>query len=84
MVCPSPGLTVIRDNDHVRYARVSANGTAGFVDVRCAPEGEGTRVHVGYDLTATSDAGVTALEQFAHGYDDMLHAWRDLASRVLA
>lgn len=77
-------VTVIREEDHVRYARLSSNGTAGFVDVRCAPADEGTRVRVEYDLTATSDAGVTSLGQFTREYDDMLEEWRALASRVLA
>ncbi len=81
---PVTWVTVIRDSDHVRYARVSANGTAGFVDVRCAPDSAGTRVHVEYDLTATNHAGAASLEHLADGYDDMLHEWRDLTSRLLA
>ena len=81
---PVTWVTVIRDHDHVRYARVSSNGTAGFVDVRCELEKDGTRVHVGYDLSATSDAAGVALVQFADGFDDMLSMWRDLTGRVLA
>ena len=80
---PVTWVTVIRDDDHVRYARLSGNGTAGYVDVRCELTKDGTRVHVGYDLTATSDPAGAALEQFADGFDDMLSTWRDLTRGVL-
>lgn len=76
-------MTVIRDDDHVRYARVSGNGTAGYVDVRRELSEGRTRAHVGYDLTVPSDAAGTAIKQFADGFDDMLTEWRDLVGRVL-
>jgi hypothetical protein len=76
-------VTAIRERRHARYARVSANGTTGLVDVRCEPEADRTRVHVSYDLTATEDAGTEALAELARGYDEMLLSWRDQATRAL-
>jgi hypothetical protein len=76
-------VTVIRDDDHVRYARVSPNGTAGIVDVRCVASLDATRVEVEYDLTATTDSAVPALEEFAATYDEMLAEWRELGTRAL-
>jgi hypothetical protein len=76
-------VTVLRDSHRARYARLSTNGTAGFVDVRCSVEGDATRVHVRYDLTATNEDGAAFLAQLARGYDAMLNQWRRLASRVL-
>jgi hypothetical protein len=76
-------VTVVRDADHVRYSRVSENGTVGIVDVRCVADSDGTRVHVGYDLTGTDRAGVAAVKSFAEGYDEMLDEWRDLTAGFL-
>ncbi len=70
-------VTVIRTGDQVAFARVSDNGTAGMVSVYCEPAySGGTTVHVKYDLTATSTFGLTVLEQFAAGFDEMLETWR--------
>lgn len=77
-------VTVTREPDHVRYSRVSANGTVGIVDVRCTADPHGTRVHVAYDLTATSRGGLAAVNRFAEEYDDMLGEWRELAMRALS
>jgi hypothetical protein len=76
-------VTVTRTEDRVAYARVSDNGTAGIVDVRCVAAPGGTTVHVTYDLTATNTGGSTWLEQFFAGYDDMLEEWRNLTLRLL-
>jgi hypothetical protein len=77
-------VTVVREDRHVRYSRVSTNGTAGLVDVRCASDGAGTRVHVTYDLTATGGGGARVLAQFADEFDEMVQAWHDLTARHLA
>ncbi len=77
-------VTVIRNDNHVAYARVSDDGTAGLVSVRCLPDDDGTRVHVTYDLTATSDAGLGWLQHFAGRYDEMLQNWHDLTVRLLS
>jgi hypothetical protein len=71
-------VTVVRTDDRVKYARVSDNGTAGLVDVRClAADGDAT-VQVTYDLTATSTAGLSWLQHFVAGFDGMLEQWRNL------
>jgi hypothetical protein len=77
-------ITTDRDDARVRYARISSNGTAGLVDVRCTPTDEGTRVQVTYDLTACSTAGLDALGRFAAHFDDMLDQWRRATALVLA
>jgi hypothetical protein len=80
---PTIWVTATRTEDRVAYARVSDNGTAGIVDVRCVAAPGGTTVHVTYDLTATNTGGSTWLEQFFAGYDDMLEEWRNLTLRLL-
>lgn len=77
-------ITTDRDDDRVRYARVSGNGTAGLVEVRCSPAGGGTRVQVTYDLTACTAAGFYALQRFATHFEDMLEHWRRATAAVLA
>ncbi len=77
-------VTVVRTDDQVAYARVSDNGTAGMVTVGCLAAEEGTTVQVTYDLTATSTAGTTLLEDFAAGYDGMLEEWGNLTRRLLS
>lgn len=78
---PTTWVTVARTDDRVAYARVSDNGTAGMVEVRCVAAPGGTTVHVTYDLTATNAAGSTWLEDFSAAYDDMLEEWRNLTLR---
>jgi hypothetical protein len=77
-------ITTDRDDDRVRYARVSSNGTAGLVEVRCTPTDGGTTVQVTYDLTAYTGAGVDALHRFATHFDDMLDHWRHATASALA
>ena len=77
-------ITTDRDDDRVRYARVSGNGTAGLVEVLCTPADGGTRVQVSYDLTACTPAGVAALQRFAAHFEDMLQHWRRATVSVLA
>lgn len=71
-------VTVVRTDDHVTYARISENGTAGMVDVRCVAADGGATVHVTYDLTATSTSGLPWLQHLATGFDAMLQEWRNL------
>lgn len=77
-------ITTDRDEDRVRYARISSNGTAGLVQVRCTPAGGGTSVEVTYDLTACAAAGVGALQRFAADFDGMLEHWRQATTSALA
>ena len=76
-------VTVVRADDHITYARVCDNGTAGLVDVRCLDGAGGATVHVTYDLTATSTAGLPWLQHFAAGFDVMLEEWRRLTVPLL-
>ena len=77
-------VTTDRDDDRVRYARISGNGTAGLVEVLCSPAGDGTSVRVTYDLTACTAAGVDALRRFAAEFTDMLEHWRQATTSALA
>ena len=77
-------ITTDRDDDRVRYVRVSSNGTAGLVEVLCSPTDGGTRVQVTYDLTAGSAAGSDALQRFVAHFDGMLEHWRRATVPVLA
>ena len=71
-------VTVGRTDDRLTYARISDNGTAGMVDVRCLPADGGATVDVAYDVTATSSAGLRWLHHLAAGFDGMLADWRKL------
>jgi hypothetical protein len=75
------GRTVWIALGDLRYARVTPGVQAGIVAVRCEPEGDGTRAHVTYDLTALSDAA--DLGAFAAGFDDLMDSWaRDIAAAL--
>jgi len=75
------GATVWVELGDLRYARVTPGVQAGTVAVRLAPDGDGTRAEVTYDLTALS--GDTDLAAFAAGFDDMMAAWeRDIAAAL--
>lgn len=75
---PTTWVTVVRTDRHVAYARISDNGTAGLVDVRCLPADGGTAVHVTYDMTATRTTGLPWLQHLRTGFDGMLQGWRKL------
>jgi hypothetical protein len=65
-----------------RYARVTPGVQAGTVEVRCEPDGEHTRAHVTYDLTALGpDAD---LDAFAAHFDEMLAEWERLIADACA
>jgi hypothetical protein len=75
------GTTVWIELGDLRYARVTPGVQAGTIAVGCEPEGDGTRAHVTYDLTALSDAA--DLDAFAAGFDDMIAAWeRNIAAAL--
>ena len=73
-------VTVDEEPRRRRYARVSPGNHAGTVEVRCEPDGEHTRAHVTYDLTALSP---DALDGFEDGYDAMLAQWERLIDGCL-
>jgi ABC-type amino acid transport substrate-binding protein len=75
------GATVWIELGDLRYARVTPGVQAGTVAVRLAPDGDGTRAEVTYDLTALSgDAGLAA---FAAGFDEMMAAWERAIAAAL-
>ncbi len=85
-VWTTPGTTWVttdRTPTRVRYARVAGNGTAGTVEVGCAPDGDGTAVTVTYDLTATEPRGEDVLRAFEAGYAAMLTHWEHGVRAVL-
>jgi hypothetical protein len=67
------GATVWLALGGLRYARVTPGLQAGIVEVRCDPDGAGTRARVGYDLTALSAAA--DLEHFDAQFADQLREW---------
>jgi hypothetical protein len=75
-------VTTDRTPTRVRYARVAGNGTAGTVEVVCAPDGAGTEVTVTYDLTATEPRGEAVLRHFESGFAEMLRDWEKGVSRA--
>ncbi|MGR0321121.1 SRPBCC family protein [Agromyces sp. ZXT2-3] len=60
----------------VRYARVAERWTAGTVTVELDDVEGGTRVRVGYDLTATTTDAAADLARFADGYAAYIAEWR--------
>jgi hypothetical protein len=75
------GATVWVELGDLRYARVTPGVQAGTVSVELAPDGDGTRAAVTYDLTALSDEA--RLDEFAAEFDAMLAIWeRDIAAAL--
>ena len=71
-------IWVVADREpgrRISYARVTPGSRAGTVTVELESTASGSRVTVGYVLTALSDAGRTALGEFADGYPDFLRSW---------
>jgi hypothetical protein len=64
-------VVIERDDDVIRYARVTPGHLAGTVEVR-VPPGE---AEITYDLTALNDHAQAELEQFAAGYDQFMAEW---------
>ena len=59
----------------ISYARVTPGSRAGTVTVELEPTEQGSRVTVGYELTALSDAGQVGLDEFAATYAEFLRSW---------
>jgi hypothetical protein len=77
-------IWVVADRELARrisYARFTPGSRAGTVTVELEPTASGSRVTVGYELTALSDAGRVALEEFAEGYADFLQSWETAIER---
>jgi Polyketide cyclase / dehydrase and lipid transport len=73
-----------RDELLVRYARVTPERWSGLVEVRCEPDGGGTRAQVTYDLTALSEAGRDALGAFARDYEAYIGEWEQAIGAAVA
>jgi hypothetical protein len=75
---------VERGERHVRYARTTPDHWAGVVEVRCHPDaGEATRAIVTYELTALSEDGRRALDEFARGYPQYVAEWERLIAAAV-
>jgi hypothetical protein len=69
LVVHDPGRQVI-------YSRVTAGLTAVRVEVRCAPEGEGTEATVGYDYVGLTPAGNASVAQMTEvRYHEWMGEW---------
>ncbi len=68
----------------IRYAQATPDYRAGIVAVRCQPSAAGTRVTVGYDLTALTPGACPGLDRFAAGYPDFLASWERAIASALA
>jgi Polyketide cyclase / dehydrase and lipid transport len=68
----------------ISYARVTPGVRAGTVSVELEPTGGGSRVTVGYEMTALSDQGRAELDRFAETYPDFLRSWEAAIETWLA
>ena len=72
-----------RTDRRLHYSRVSPGRRAGLVEVRITPHGEGSRIHVAYDLTALGPDGeavVAAMDE--RGFAAMLDEWKRMIDRA--
>ncbi len=60
----------------VAYVRVTPGLSIARVTVEISPDGAGSRVEVGYVVTALSAVGEEKIADFAAGFDAMLEQWR--------
>ncbi len=61
---------------HVRYLRMTPASRISFVDVRCRPEGDRTRVMVAYEMQALNDAGRAYMAELSDAaFAEMIDAW---------
>lgn len=67
----------------IRYAQVVPGQRAGIVSVGCQAAASGTRVTVGYDLTALTPEAGTELDRFATGYSQFLAHWEHAIARAI-
>jgi hypothetical protein len=77
-------IMVDHQPEHIRYARVTHEMTAGTVAVDVvASDAHATRVRVTYDLTALSSAGESWLATFDRDYDTEIASWEtDIAAAL--
>ncbi len=68
----------------ISYARVTPGTRAGTVSVELEPTVGGSRVTVGYEMTALSDQGRAELDSFAEAYPDFLRSWETAIEAWLA
>jgi hypothetical protein len=68
----------------IRYAQLTPGHRAGAVSIGCQPAAAGTRVTVGYDLTALTPEANADLDRFAAGYRDFLARWEQAIARAIA
>lgn len=67
------------------YARITPGSRIAMVKVRCAAEGAGTRVTVGYTITGLSDAGNAYVrEMSARRFADYVETWPASIARARA
>ena len=60
------------------YARITPGSRAARVEVRCEAEGDATRVHVTYEVTALSEEGNRFVDAFtAEHYRGFIGGWED-------
>jgi len=67
----------------IRYAQTAPGHRAGIVSVGCRASAAGTRVLVGYDLTALTPEANAELDRFAAGYPDFLARWERAIARAI-
>ena len=68
----------------IRYVQVTPGHRAGIISVGCQPAAAGTRVTVGYDLTALTPEANAELDRFAAGYPHFLARWEQAIARAIA
>ena len=70
--------TVVHREGHsaIAYSRTTPGDRAGLVSVALQPSTAGSRVTVGYDLTALEPSANRALKEFAHHYPAFLREWQ--------
>ncbi|MBA3677177.1 MAG: SRPBCC family protein [Sphingosinicella sp.] len=65
------------------YSRVTPASRAALVSVSLAPDGEGCRVDVGYDITALSPDAASSLDAYSETkFQQMMGDWRDLITNM--
>jgi Polyketide cyclase / dehydrase and lipid transport len=67
----------------IAYAQATPGYRAGLVSIRCHAAAAGTRVTVGYDLTALAPGANPDLERFAAGYPQFLAHWERAIAAVV-
>ncbi|HET7230993.1 MAG TPA: SRPBCC family protein [Longimicrobium sp.] len=78
---------MIADHDPGRravYTRVTAGLNVVRVEVRCAPEGDGTAATVRYDYVGLTQAGNASIEQMTEArYAEWMSEWEDAINTFL-